>query len=134
MGPEQISFVFLILKTQTDDTLKVTINPVTMQTLYLSLSHRCTGTHGGTGCHLCLPEVIWDSRFSARPEHQSASTTTGYRGHSRLYYVKCHMPGEGSTARGSRRLPESPSSLQIQQKSVKTKENTLICPLLHARL
>lgn len=41
MGPEQISFVFLILKTQTDDTLKVTINPVTMQTLYSSEIYRC---------------------------------------------------------------------------------------------
>lgn len=31
------------------------------------------------------------------------------------------MPGEGSTAQGRRRLPESPSSLQEQQNFMETK-------------
>lgn len=83
-------------------------------------SYRCTGTHCGIKSCLCLPEVFWDSQFSARPEHQSASMTRGYQVHSQLCYVKFHMPGEGSTVLGNRKLPESPSSLQIQQKCVNT--------------
>lgn len=55
--------------------------------------------------------MFWDSQSSARPEHQSASMTGGYQVRSLLYYVKYHMPGEGSTERGSKKLPESPSSL-----------------------
>lgn len=66
-------------------------------------------------CDFCLPEVFWDSQFSARPERQSVSMTKDYQVHSQLYYVRCHMPGEGSIVRGNRRLPESPNSLQIQE-------------------
>lgn len=62
--------------------------------------------------------MFWDSQFSARPEQHSASMTRGYQVHSQLYYAKYHMPGEGSTMRGSRKLLESPSSLQIQKKCV----------------
>lgn len=60
-----------------------------------------------------LPEVFWDSQSSARPGHQSVSMTKGYRVHNQLYYVRYHMPGEGSIMQGSRRLQESPNSLQL---------------------
>lgn len=64
---------------------------------------------------LCLPGVSWGNQFSARPEHQSVSMTTGYQAHSQRDYVGYHMPGEGSIERGNRTGPESSSSLQVQQ-------------------
>lgn len=118
------SVVFeIILKTQTDETLQRKWRLILWQfrqykSRYSSWIYWCLIK--AVRCHFCLPEVFWDSQFSATPEQQSASMTRGYQVHSQLYYVKYHMPGEGSIARGSRRLPESPSSLQIQQKCVKT--------------
>lgn len=67
-----------------------------------------------TESSLYSPVSFWDSQFSARPGQQSASMTGGSPVRSQLYYVKYHMPGEGSTVQGRRRLPVSPSSLQMQ--------------------
>lgn len=69
---------------------------------------------------LYIPAVFSGIQFSAKPRHQSASMTRGFRVHSRLYYAGCHTPGEGSKVRGRRRLPGSSSFLQAQQTTCET--------------
>lgn len=102
------------LKTQTEDTVQRKWHLKILVKFRPCVSIE-TGTHYSVESDLCIPEVFWGSQFSARRERQSVSMTRGYQVHSQLYYVRYHMPGEGSIVRDSRRLPESASSLQIQQ-------------------
>lgn len=86
---------------------------------------RCLETCTSNQSRLCLPEASWDSRFSATRARRSASRTGGCQAHIPLCYAKCRMPGEGSTERGSRKPPESPSFLEMKQTCVSIQQETV---------